>query len=498
MNQFLTRRFFLTAGACASLGNAAFADAPNVSLRPQIRGGETAALPRSAAAPDALIAGAKLGGTVGFAVADLKSGKLLETNNANTALPPASTAKSITALYALATLGANYRFSTRLVTNGSIAGGVLSGDLILVGGGDPTLDTNALAGMAAQLKKLGIREVRGRYLYNDNALPTVHEIDKGQPDHVGYNPAVSGLNLNYNRVHFEWKRAGKGYSVALDARSEKYRPEVTVARMKIANRSLPVYTYKNNNNRDEWTVANRALGKGGSRWLPVRKPGLYAAEVFQTFARSQGIVLRKPARTSTVPKARALVTHTSAPLQTILRLMLKYSTNITAEVVGLTASQKRSGRQVSLKSSAAQMSKWANATLKLGGAKFVDHSGLGADSRVTPQGMVNAMLIAARSGDFSALLKDIPMRDAKRRVIKNHPIKVVAKTGTLNFVSALTGYMTAPDGSQFAFSMICADTKRRQRLKEVDRESPSGGREWNRRAKALQQNLIERWGAIYG
>jgi len=61
-------------------------------------------------------------------------------------------------------------------------------------------------------------------------LPNLDEIDESQLDHLGYNPAISGLNLNFNRVHFEWKRAGGGYSIAMDARSELYKPAVTVAR----------------------------------------------------------------------------------------------------------------------------------------------------------------------------------------------------------------------------------------------------------------------------
>lgn len=500
MTSILSRRFFLTAAASASVGHVAFANAPLTSLRPTARGGSAVAATavRRASSPNALIESAKLGGAVGFAVADLRTGKLLETNNAAMGLPPASTAKSITALYALDTLGAGYRFATHISTNGSIAGGVVSGDLFLIGGGDPTLDTNALAGMAAKLKSLGIREVRGQFYYVDSALESLREIDKSQPEHVSYNPAISGLNLNFNRVHFEWRKAGNGYSVAMDARSNKYRPNVYISKMSIAARDLPVYSYKDGGTFDQWTVARGALGKGGSRWLPVRKPGLYAADVFQTFARAQGIVLKSPKRTSKMPKSRALVTHTSAPLSKILRDMLKYSTNLTAEVVGLTASRKRGGRANSLKASASEMSKWANRTLKMGNASFADHSGLSDASKVTAQGMVNAMLIARQRAGFAELLKPIAMRDTNRKVIKNHPIKVHAKTGTLNFVSALSGYMTAPDGKQLAFSMICADTNRRRGIKDADKEAPRGGRDWNRRAKALQQKLIERWGAVYG
>lgn len=500
MTNLLSRRFFLTAAASASVGHVAFANAPLNSLRPVARGATTvaAAPKRTASSPSALIQASNLGGAVGFAVADVRSGKLLETNDAAKALPPASTAKAITALYAIDALGANYRFATRLSTNGSISGGVVSGDLYLIGGGDPTLDTNALASMASKLKSLGIREVRGRFFYVENALPNLREVDRSQPEHVGYNPAISGLNLNYNRVHFEWRKAGNGYSVTMDARSDKYRPNVYISKMQIAARNLPVYSYKDGGNFDQWTVARGALGKGGSRWLPVRKPGLYAADVFQTLARAQGIVLKNPQRATNTPKARALVTHTSAPLSTILRDMLKYSTNLTAEVVGLTATRKRGGRANSLKASAGEMSKWANSALKMGNASFADHSGLSDASKVTAQGMVNAMLIARRRAGFAQLLKPIAMRDANRKVIKNHPIKVFAKTGTLNFVSALSGYMTAPDGTQLAFAMICADTNRRRSIKEADKEAPRGGRDWNRRAKALQQKLIERWGSVYG
>ena len=72
----------------------------------------------------------------------------------------------------------------------------------------------------------------------------VARIDRKQPDHAGYNPAVSGLSLNYNRVHFEWKRSASGYVTTMDARTNKYRPAVSVAKMKVSNRDLPVYTYK--------------------------------------------------------------------------------------------------------------------------------------------------------------------------------------------------------------------------------------------------------------
>ena len=118
MRTNISRRFLLTT-ALASLAGGAMADAPKVSLRPQLRpeGGAEAARIRSVPSVDALIERAKLGGDVGFAVIDVKSGKPLEGVGAGDGMPPASVMKAITALYALETLGEGYRFETRLIAD---------------------------------------------------------------------------------------------------------------------------------------------------------------------------------------------------------------------------------------------------------------------------------------------------------------------------------------------------------------------------------------------
>lgn len=496
MTDRFSRRAILSFLA-SGVASAALAAPPNASLRPAARATGFAKPP--VAGPDAIINAAKLGGRVGFAVADARTGKRLEGGNAKVGTPPASVAKAVTALYALDVLGSDHRFVTRILTTGAVSNGVVQGDIILVGGGDPTLDTNALAAMAASLKSKGIREVRGAFKVADGVLPYVKTIDRDQPDHVGYSPAVSGIALNFNRVHFEWKRAGGAYSVTMDARSNRYSPAVYVTKMQIANRSLPVYTYTDGGNSDNWTVAKSALGNGGARWLPVRKPGLYAGDVFQTLARSNGIVLKNPEVVSRAPQGSVLVAHQSAPLRDILRDMLRFSTNITAEMVGMSATAKRTGRAPSnLVASAKEMNRWAGAALGASGMRLVDHSGLGGKSKVAADAMVQALVKAHQSAVLRPILKPFPMRDAQRRVIKNHPIKVDAKTGTLNFVSGLGGYMTARDGRVMAFAIFAADEATRGRLSKANRESPQGARSWNRRAKAMQQQLIERWGALYG
>jgi len=493
-----TRRLVLRGLGAWLAAGAARANAPVTSLRPHMRGDTAAAEPIADAVSRAerMLDEAGFSGDISWAVADIKTGLRLESVHGDTPLPPASVAKALTALYALESLGPDYRFRTRLLRNGPVTNGILDGDLILAGGGDPSLDTDGLAILAGKLKESGIREVRGDFIVSDGALPYVRSIDDEQPDQLGYSPAVSGIALNFNRVHFEWKPAKNGWAVAMDARTERYRPDVQMATMRVVNRKLPVYTYEDRDGIDTWTVASGALGKGGSRWLPVRDPAAYAGDVFRTLARSNGVVL-KPAKVShDVPAGDLVAEQRSLPLTTILRGMLKYSNNMTAEMVGMTASAERCGRPPSsLQASSLQMSRWAARRYGMKNTHMVDHSGLGDDSQMTADDLVGALVAVSRVGDLRSLLKPIPLRDTKGREVRGHPIKVNAKTGTLHFVSGLGGFMTAGDGTELAFAIFTADPAARARM--VDRERPEGARGWNGRAKHFQQVLIERWGSLY-
>ncbi|WP_424832465.1 D-alanyl-D-alanine carboxypeptidase/D-alanyl-D-alanine endopeptidase [Ruegeria sp.] len=486
-----SRRTFLTALGASVIPVATLAEAPLVSLRPVLRGAQLTGAER-------VVQSANLSGDVVFAVADVKTGVPLEVFGGDRGLPPASVAKALTALFALDVLGPDYRFETALVADGTIENGILDGDLVLVGGGDPLLDTDDLATLAANLRKVGITEVRGAFKVYDGALPYVNSIDPGQPDHLGYSPAISGISLNFNRVHFEWKKEGSSYNVSMDARTAKYKPAVDMASMKIENRSLPIYTYQPSARQDRWTVAKGALGKGGARWLPVRKPALYAGDVFRTLARVNGIVLGRVQVTRETPKGTVLATHQSDPLDSILRGMLKYSTNVTAEMVGMAASKARGVPVHSLLDSAAEMNRWATETFGVDGIAMVDHSGLGDASRMAPSDLVAVLVAARHSKELRPLLKPFALTDSNGRPVKNHPIKVDAKTGTLNFVSGLGGFLTTADGAEFAFAIFTADVDHRATIPRALRERPDGARSWNRRSRKLQRALIERWGALYG
>ncbi len=491
MSISMTRRAAV-AGLFSSLGGAAGAAPPKRSPRPLPRpaGARAALAPRV----EDIVRRAKLGGKVSFAVADVKTGKLLEVANPVLPMPPASTAKAITALYALDTLGSDFRFATRLVATGPIKDGRVDGDLVLVGGGDPTLDTDRLGEMAKMLKEAGIREVTGRFRVQTNALPAIRQIDPEQPAHVGYNPSVGGLNLNYNRVHFSWERANKGYAVKMEARGDRFRPAVTVAHMRVENRKAPIYTYADSGVADEWTVARAALGKAGSRWLPVRRPGLYTAEVFLSLARSYGIALKGDGTEARNVEGTTVVQMNSAPLRDVAADMLRFSTNLTAEVLGLTATRKLGAGARNLDASAKRMMDWLDKSARTRKTALKDHSGLNDDSRLAATDMVKALVQLGPEGALAPILKEVALKDAAG----TGGVTVRAKTGTLHFVSGLAGYADLPSGRRLAFATFAADVPRREKLTRAQRDNPEGAGPWNARAKRLQRELIGRWATAYG
>ena len=250
MTTRLSRRFILSALTAGAAGQA-LANAPLSSLRPRPRG---KGQPDPASA-EAIIRSAGLGGSIGFVAVNAATGQVVDALNPDLRLPPASVAKAATAYYSLSRLGAAHRFRTKLEATGPIEGGKINGDLILRGSGDPTFDSDAMGIMLKNLKEKGVYEVRGTLRVDATALPTIPHIDPDQPDHVSYNPAISGLNLNFNRVHFEWKKVSSGYDTTKEARALRYSPAVRIARMAIEDRSTPVYTLRSENDVDRWTVA---------------------------------------------------------------------------------------------------------------------------------------------------------------------------------------------------------------------------------------------------
>jgi D-alanyl-D-alanine carboxypeptidase/D-alanyl-D-alanine-endopeptidase (penicillin-binding protein 4) len=471
-------------------------------------------------------------GEIGYAVVDLATGEMLDAHLPDRGFPPASVIKLVTALYGLDTLGPGRRFETRLIASGEIANGVLKGDLCLQGGGDPELDSDDLAELAKQAAALGLTRVEGRFLVDATVLPTLDRIDADQPVYVAYNPSVSGVNLNFNRVLFEWARGAK--DLTLQARALGVSPAVNTVSISDAPSVHGVFDYRQTPGMETWMVARSALKREGKRWLPVRRPVAHAADVFRTLAAGAGVML-PPGEAGAAPAGgRVLARVASRPLRDMTRLMLKHSTNLTAEAIGLSASRARGRPVADLAASGREMADWARdyvgvgvgvgagvgagagigrrasarspgalfaaeASERTGDAmRFANHSGLTPDSRITPQQLVRILRTAdQREGTaLRDILKPLDLKARKGETGPARPAHGWAKTGTMNFVTGLGGYIDAASGRRLAFAIFAEDLERREAA-GMGRERPRGARTWLARTRRMERKLTLDWAARY-
>ena len=455
----------------------------------------------SAATSDFEVRGPE-GTAVGYVLFDPDSGRVVEARSADSPFVPASVAKLPTASAALALLGPDHRFTTRLlgstVSGGTVSGGlsadgVLRGDLILQGGGDPALATEGLLQLLDQARAAGLRRVEGRFLYDTTLLPELAEIDSGQPWAAPYNTGAGALSLNYNRVLLNWGRGGRGGPEALSVADAGRQPldSVTVLPM-AAGGPFPLLP----DGVDRWRMAPPTRGHAWGAWVPVARPGLAAATLFRRLAADAGIALPPPQPGLAPAGAVPIAALDSLPLAELVRGLLRHSNNLSAEVIGLATARRLDPEVATLGRSAALLQDLlARQPLDgagWGGLRLANHSGLGTGSRATPRQMA-ALLLAGGPGLWDLLPGE---EDGKAL-----PGGVRAKSGTLAYVNGLAGLLTAASGQRLGFVLFIADPRRRAAMDAaMDRRVtaiPSDARVWAADARALRGGLLERWVLTY-
>jgi len=101
-------------------------------------------------------------------------------------------------------------------------------------------------------------------------------------------------------------------------------------------------------------------------------------------------------------------------------------------------------------------------------------------------------------GPLRPIMKEITLRNAEWKKAPISGAKVVVKTGTLNFASALAGYVTCPNGRKLTFAIFTADMNKRAKITKKNRERPAGGRTWARKSRVMQHQLLQYWVRKYG
>lgn len=492
-------------------------------------------LPPSFAAPDCpcegdLIAAAGFPAEqVGYLLFDPATGAVVASRNADQPFIPASVQKVPTMLAGLSLLGPDYRFETEVLGSGPLSGGTLKGDLWLKGGGDPFLTTDDVLNFVLSLKDQGVTGVEGGFYYDASSLPVLSEINDRQPVAVSYNPGVSALTVNFNIVEVSWARMPEtgeltGFALSrsdtLDVAAESIAfeamPQPLSKRIPFLLDRAAAVAGQSNIETEQAVIGERwllspTLPKEGEAVLPVKSPALNAAMIFRRLAADQGIALPLPeAGRAPGEGMRLYGQHESVALDRVAQLVLRYSNNLSAELVGLAATRVLGGATDDLARSGQAVAAWLKRQIPWAdwtGFLAANHSGLSSDSRMTPRQAMAILQYAwgvrGEQFDLYALLAPVRWTDDlnEDRGEEETELSVRAKSGTLWYSRALVGYMLTDNGRTLGFALFIGDLAQRDALDasmNVDElaEVP-GARAWMKRAKELEKALVTRWAKGY-
>jgi D-alanyl-D-alanine carboxypeptidase/D-alanyl-D-alanine-endopeptidase (penicillin-binding protein 4) len=428
---------------------------------------------------------------IGFVLIDLDDGRALAEQTADSLFIPASVAKLATVYPAQQLLGADYRFHTRLYRIGDT--------LYLKGGGDPVLTNIALRDLALQIQALKPDGGWKRFVYDASATGAAPEVSDGQPIQATYNAGVGALSVDFNRIQVNWSRDEAG-KLAFHARAVADGLNVPADWVQfLPAQSEPPpganFLYAGDAAGERWLYAPdlpETLPEEGAIFLPVKQPARNTALVFRELAKRNGIALPEP-QAGTVPAdATPIATVESPPLADVMTGLLKFSNNMTAELIGLATSQRLTGNVLGPRESSAALGDWLRQKLSYvdwTGFKLVNHSGLSSESRASPRQIAAILMAMAREPVLAGMPNRIMGDDPKAAA--------AAKSGTMDFACGLGGYLTGKSGKRLAFVIFVLDREKRRALDaSFDRrilQPTPGARNWLGRAHALENTLLKSW-----
>lgn len=392
----------------------------------------------------------------------------LLAHNADVPRNPASTMKVLTTYAALELLGPAYTWHTKVYATGPLRDNVLDGDLVIEGGGDPFMTADRWWGFVNVVRQAGVDRIKGDILL-DTSYFAPQDDDRAAFDNRPYrvyNVVPDALTVNFQSVNV---------SVTPDA---------------AANRAhVRVYPWPSN-----LTVENELrLERGcrGSRRVVIASPdgqtgkrlsvaGLYGSGcspigvqravmrspdftygTFRSFWQQSGGTIDGGMKIARVPAdARLLTTYDSLSLAEVIRLVNKFSSNVMARTLLLTLAAEKAGTPGTAANGQRVIGEFlADRGIEIPGLVIENGSGLSRSARVTAAGLGGVLLDAWRSpysAEFQASLPLAAVDGTLRRRFRNGGMegRVRMKTGSLEDVSALAGYVSSAAGRDYVAVII--------------------------------------------
>jgi len=400
---------------------------------------------------------------VSFVILDPDSGRAALSQNPDTPRSPASTIKTLTTFAALDSLGPSFAWHTRALIRGDLNDGVLDGDLILQGGGDPYMTLERWWSFVHALRARGLKTIHGDIVIDNSAFSLPPE-DPGEFDgrpNRTYNVVPDALMVNFQSIEFR---------VVPDAAAKRIDVIASPAPANLAIENEVRYTagrcggaagrvdFKVASQRWDRVVFSGTLSPHCTERSFTRvllQPATYAFGTFVELWHELGGELSGKLRVEAAPpQAEALLSFDSLTLGEIVRLTNKFSSNLMARHLLLTMGAERLGNPATLEKGAAAMAEWAGERgLDLKGMDIDNGSGLSRSTHISAQQLAKVLSAAYRSPYAPEFLASLPLAGIdgtlRSRMKGTAPGTVRLKTGHIDGVSAVAGYVTAGSGKTY-------------------------------------------------
>lgn len=425
-------------------------------------------------------------GDWGLLILDAQTGGTLYEKNADSYFVPASNMKLFTTALALAKLGPDYRFHTTLETRGTISPeGTLSGDVVLVGRGDPNLSNRkfpyelkeqfdgppekVLAELADALVARGVKKLSGDVVGDDSYFPRERYPNGWEIDDMvwEYGAAISAIVVNDNTVAVTLA-PGERMGDPVQATVTPLTPDFAL--QNDLTTSAP--DVKSDLTLTREPGANLVVVRGTlpAKSIPrklvlaIEEPAQHAATLLASLLADRGVKIDGKARAVHVAEADTtprgvLAEHTSVPLSDSVKLINKISQNLHTEMLLRTAA-----RQSGLWMSPEDLLKvpqdfYAAVGIAPDDVIQTDGSGLSRHDLVTPRAVATLLKYAQQQTWFAPYYASLPvagvdgsLQDRMKGTVAAG--RIHAKTGSVEHVRALSGFAETPGGRRLIFSFL--------------------------------------------
>lgn len=416
-------------------------------------------------------------------VREVTSGKVLIDHHASKSVVTASTMKVLTTATALALLGPQYRYETRVEYTGLITReGVLEGDIYIRGSGDPTLGSDRfgdeykwdvlMQNWAERIRAAGIKRISGRIIADATIYDTQLTPGRWSWEDMGnyYGAGPGGLNINENlyKLYFT-----PGTSIGAITKVLKTEPKIPG--LEFVN-EITTGSYRSGDNGyiygSPYTYKRYLRGTipGGRRTFSIKgsipDPALFTAQSLEKSLMTIGVKCAQEASSLRIlgpeterHSTKDIFIYSSIPLSDIVTATNEESINLYAEAL-LKHIAVAKGKEGSTENGLdALIDFWESSGVNTKGMRLRDGSGLSNNNMLTTNALSDILTKSYRTGYGKALFESLPVM-GKSGTLSGMGRgtaaegRVHAKTGTISAVRAFAGYVKTQGGSTLAFAAI--------------------------------------------